>query len=69
MKIILLFQSRITPLSKMPTSGLFCKDATHIIIIINRDHNINNNNIYIVVYSQHPYCCVNNFVLTLFLKQ
>ena len=29
MKIILLFQSRITPLSKMPTSELFCKDTTH----------------------------------------
>ena len=36
---------------------------------INSDLNINNNNIYIVVYSQHPYCCVNNFVLVLFLKQ
>ena len=36
--------------------------------IINSDHNINNNNILIVVYSQHPYCCVNNIVLTLFLK-
>ena len=35
--------------------------------IINSDHIINNNNIYI--YSQHPYCCVNNIVLTLFLKQ
>ena len=35
--------------------------------IINSDHNINNNNIYI--YSQHPCCCVNNIVLTLFLKQ
>ena len=30
---------------------------------------ITNNNIYIVVYSRHPYCCVNNIVLTLFLKQ
>ena len=37
--------------------------------IINSDHNINNNTIYIVVYSQHPYCCVNNIVLALFLKQ
>ena len=34
--------------------------------IINSDHIINNNNIYI--YSQHPYCCVNNIVLTPFLK-
>ena len=32
-------------------------------------NNINSNNIYIVVYSQHPYCCVNNNVLKLFLKQ
>ena len=30
---------------------------------------INNNNTYFVVYSPHPYCCVNNIVLTLFLKQ
>ena len=37
--------------------------------IINSDYNINNNNIYMVVYIQHPYCCVNNIVLTLFLKQ
>ena len=37
--------------------------------IINSDHNINNNNIYIVVYSKHPYCCENTIVLTLFLKQ
>ena len=35
------------------------------ITIINSDHNINNNNICIVVYSQHPYYCVNNIVLTL----
>ena len=41
----------------------------HTFTIINSDHNINNNNIYIVVYSQHPYCYVNNIVLTLFLKQ
>ena len=34
--------------------------------IINSDHIINNNNIYIVVFSHHPYCCVNNI---LFLKQ
>ena len=32
-------------------------------------NNINNNNIYIVVYSQHPYCCVNSIILTLFLKE
>ena len=37
--------------------------------IINSDHNINNNIIYIVVYSQHTYRCVNNIVLTLFFKQ
>ena len=35
--------------------------------IINSDHIINNNNMYI--YSQHPYRCVNSIVLTLFLKQ
>ena len=27
------------------------------------------NHTHIVVYSQHPYCCVNNIVLTLFMKQ
>ena len=39
--------------------------------VIYSDHNINNNiinNTNIVVYSQHPHCCVNNIVLTLFLK-
>ena len=45
-------------------SGLYNKNA---LTIINSDHNINNNNIYI--YSQHPYCCENNIVLTLFVKQ
>ena len=33
---------------------------TNAFTIINSDHIINNNNIYI--YSQHPYCCVNNIV-------
>ena len=46
-------------------SGLYNKGA---LTIINSDRNKNNNNIYIVVYSQHPYCCVNNIVLALFLK-
>ena len=36
--------------------------------IIKKDHNINNYNACIVVYSQHPYCCENNIILTLFLK-
>ena len=45
------------------------RNDTVALTIINSDHNINNNNIYIVVYSQHPYCCINNIVLTRFLKQ
>ena len=34
--------------------------SVNYIIIINSDHNRNNNNIYIYVFSQHPYCCINN---------
>ena len=42
---------------------------TNTFTIINNDYNINNNNTFIVVYSQNSYCYVNNIVLTLFLKQ
>ena len=35
--------------------------------IINSNYNINNNSI-IILFTQHPYCCVNNIVLTLFLN-
>ena len=36
--------------------------------IINSEYNINNNNIY-TIFTQHPYCCVNNIALTLFLNE
>ena len=34
----------------------------------NSDYNLNNNNIS-TIFTQHPYCCVNNIVLTLFLNE
>ena len=37
-------------------------------IIINSDYNNKNTNISIV-FSQHPYCCVNKIVLTVFLNE
>ena len=40
----------------------------HTITIINSDYNLNNNNI-LTIFTQHPYCCVNNIVLTLFLNE
>ena len=40
----------------------------HPITIINSDYNLNNNYIS-TIFTQHPYCCVNNIVLTLFLNE
>ena len=52
-----------TSLSHIPQPHPSATSLSHI------PRNINNNNINIVAYSLHPYLCVNNIVLTLFMKQ
>ena len=39
-----------------------------IFTIINSDYNLNDNNIS-TIFTEHPYCCVNNTVLALFLNE
>ena len=47
LKKMFLLQSGIIPLSFLPTSGLFCKDATH---ILNMDYNQMSNIIVFVFF-------------------